>query len=219
MDALLAAAVAAAPDGAIPLILLLPTAAARHRPDLAAATGERAFAAAAGRAGRSVEIGVVGILRRTDAMDPRTVERLDGAHLVHLPGGDPDVIPAVLRGSPAWAAILRAHARGACVAGASAGAMALAGRCWTRDGIVEGLGLLPGFAVLPHYAPGRLAGWRDGTAGERPLSWLGLDEQTMVIGQRGREWRVAGRGRVRVIPAPGGGPTRSAGPGELLEVG
>jgi cyanophycinase-like exopeptidase len=219
MDALLGAAIAAAPAGATPRILLVPTAAARHRPDLAAATGERAFVAAAGRAARSVEIGVVGILGRADALDPRTVEPLDGAHLVHLPGGDPDVIPTVLRDSPAWAAILRAHARGACVAGASAGAMALAERCWTRDGVVDGLGLLPGFAVLPHYAPGRLAGWRDSTTRGRPLSWLGLDEQTLVIGRPGREWRVAGRGRARVIPAPGAGATRSAGPGELLEVG
>ena len=219
MDALLAAAVDATPAGEPPRILLLPTAAARHRPDLAAATGERAFAAADGRAGRSVEIGVIGILGRGDALDPRVVEALGGAHLVHFPGGDPDVIPTVLRDSPAWAAILRAHSRGACVAGASAGAMALAERCRTREGVVDGLGLLPGFAVLPHYAPGRLEGWRDGATDGRPLSWLGIDEQTLVIGRPGREWRVAGRGRARVIPPRGAGATRSAGPGELLEVG
>ncbi len=197
----------------------MPTAVARHRPDLAVANGERAFAAAAGRAGTGVEIGVVGILGRSDALDPRTVEPLEAAHLVHFPGGDPDVIPTVLRATPAWAAILRAHARGACVAGASAGAMALAERCWTRDGVIDGLGLLPGFAVLPHYAPGRLAGWSDGAGTGRPVSWLGLDEQTLVLGRPGREWRVAGRGRAHVIPPRGSGATRTAGPGELLEVG
>jgi len=50
------------------------------------------------------------------------------------------LIPAVtdtltaLRDSPAWAAIRRAYEGGAVIAGASAGAMALAGRCWTPAG-------------------------------------------------------------------------------------
>ena len=107
MDALLAAAVeAAAHDGAgtVPRIVIVPTAAARQRPELAASHGERAFAAAATRARVSVEIGVAGILTRGDAADPRIVEPLASAHLVHLPGGDPDLIPATLRDSPAWAA-------------------------------------------------------------------------------------------------------------------
>jgi cyanophycinase-like exopeptidase len=218
MDALLAAAIVAA-DGDTPRILLVPTAVARHRPDRAVAHGERAFAEAGARAGTAVDIGVVGILARNDALDPRVLEPLESGHLVHFPGGDPDVIPAVFRGTPAWAAILRGVARGACLAGASAGAMALAGRCWTRDGAIDGLDLLPGYAVIPHYAPGRLAGWRAGIGEEPPVAWLGLEEQTLVIGRPGREWRVAGRGRAHVIPSAGGGASRSAGPGELLEIG
>ena len=66
------------------------------------------------------------------AANPGIVTRLETAHVIHLPGGDPDLLPAVLRGTPAWAAILRAYVAGACVAGASAGAMALAERLWTR---------------------------------------------------------------------------------------
>ena len=163
MDALLAAAVDAADRegaGTVARIVIVPTAAARQRPQAAASHGERAFAAAASRARVSVEIGVVGLLTRGDAADPRIVESLASAHLVHLPGGDPEVIPPTVRDSPAWAAIRRAHDGGAVIAGASAGAMALAGRCWTPSGAVDGLGLLAGYAVLPHDGPGRLDRWR-----------------------------------------------------------
>ena len=127
-----------------------PTAAARQRPELAASHGERAFAAAASRArrqrSRSASPG------SSPAATPPTraiVEPLAAAHLVHLPGGDPDLIPAMLRDSPAWAAIRRAYDGGAVVAGASAGAMALAERCWTPAGPVDGLGLVPGLRGPP----------------------------------------------------------------------
>lgn len=222
MDALLAAAVEAAAgegEGVAPRIIVIPTAAAGQRPEMAAGHGERAFAAAAERARVSVEIGVAGILTRGDAADPRVLGPLEAAHLVHFPGGDPDRIPAVFAGSPAWAALRRAYLGTAVLAGASAGAMALAGRCWTPAGAVDGLGLLPGFAVLPHFRPGRLDGWRGAVErdGAR-VSWLGIEEQTVVIGRPGGRWRVAGTGRVTVIPADGG-PERSAGPGEAISLG
>ena len=228
MDALLAAALEAA-GGATPRVVIVPTAVARHRPGLAVAHGERAFRAAAARAGAEVRVSSADILGRADAETPgaTVLAQLEGAHLVHLPGGDPDLIPAVLRGTAGWAAILRAHAAGACVAGASAGAMALAERLWTPHGPAEGLGLVPGIAVLPHFAPGRLNEWRatvdaagnGGPGDAAALAWLGLDEQTLVIGRPGGRWTVAGRGRAYLAPPGASAVTRSAGPGESLLLG
>jgi cyanophycinase-like exopeptidase len=217
MDALLGAALdAAAREGAVtvPRIVIVPTAAARQRPQAAAANGERAFAQAASRARLSVEIGVAGILTRGDAADPRIAEPLASAHLVHLPGGDPDLIPTTLRDSPAWAAIRRASARGAVIAGASAGAMALAGRCWTPSGVIDGLGLVPGYAVLPHDGPGRLDRWR---AALGDVRLFGLAEQTLALGRPGGAWTVVGRGRARVL-AQDGTELTGAGPGESLRL-
>jgi cyanophycinase-like exopeptidase len=217
MDALIAMAVeAAAADGpgVTPRIVVVPTAAARQRPEAAAAHGERGFGAAARRARIGVEIGVAGILSAADAADPRLADTLARAHLVHLPGGDPDLIPAVLGDSPAWAAMRRAYDGSAIIAGASAGAMALAGTCWTPRGTVDGLGLLPGYAVLPHDGPGRLERWRGSLPG---VAWLAIGEQTLVVGRPGQPWRVAGRGRVRVI-APDGTERASAGAGETIEL-
>ena len=228
MDALFAAALEAA-RGGTPRVVIVPTAVARHRPGLAFAHGERAFRAAAARAGADVRVSAASLLLRADAEIPGAdvLAQLEGAHLVHLPGGDPDLIPAVLRGTAGWAAILRAHAAGACVAGASAGAMALAERLWTPHGPAEGLGLVPGIAVLPHFAPGRLNEWRatvdaagnGGPGDAAALAWLGLDEQTLVTGRPGSRWTVAGRGRAYLVPPGASAVTRSAGPGESLLLG
>ena len=219
MDALVAAgamARTAVGDVGSIRVVLVPTAAARHRPDLAAATGRRAFEAAGARAGLVVEVTVTSVLDDRSAEDPANVARLGTAHLIHLPGGDPDLLPAVLRGTPAWAAILRAHGAGACVAGASAGAMALAGRLWTPDGPVDGLGLVPGIAVLPHFDPGRATAWRSVVDPDGRLTWLGLDERTLVIGRPGGTWTVAGSGRAHVIAPGAPSASRSAFTGEVL---
>jgi hypothetical protein len=159
MDALLAAARAAAGPSE-PVVVILPTAAARQRPEQAAAQGERAFRAAATRAGTGIAVLTAPILTRADAADPELVGMLAGAHLIHVPGGDPDLVPSVLRDTLAWAAILEGLDRGMCLAGASAGAMALGERVWTSRGGVDGLGLLPGVAVIPHFVAGRLDAWR-----------------------------------------------------------
>ena len=97
--------------------------------------------------------------------------------------------------------------------------MAVAGRCWTPSGAVDGLGLLPGYAVLPHFAPGRLRGWRPAVeaGGDASVSWLGIDEQTVVIGRPGGPWRVAGRGRVHVL-GPDGEAVAVAGDGEAITI-
>ena len=57
-----------------------------------------------------------------------------------------------------------------------------------------------GIAVIPHCAAGRLEAWRPIVEDGHPLAWIGIDEQTLVIGRPGETWSVAGRGRVHVVP-------------------
>ncbi|MGH2688979.1 MAG: Type 1 glutamine amidotransferase-like domain-containing protein, partial [Actinomycetota bacterium] len=128
-------------------VLVLPTAAARHRPEMAVETAAWHF----GKVGGRVE-GVM-ILDREAASDPRLVDRLAAARFVYLSGGDPPVVADVLRGTPAWEAILAANAAGGVLAGSSAGAMVLGPHMlapmWEEP--VAGLGLLPGIVVVPHF--------------------------------------------------------------------
>jgi peptidase S51-like protein len=223
LDALLEAAAERAPDRSI-RVVVVPTAAARGRPDLAAANGVGAFervAAAAGRAVEAIEVRVVG---PSSAEDHGLAAELARADVIHLPGGDPDLIPTIMPGSNAWAAIAEAHATGAVLAGASAGAMALASWTWTPGGGMGGLMVVRGFAVVPHAK----AGTWEATA-ERFVAWapdglgaLGLAERTGVIAEPLEPdashvgWRVVGPGEAFWMPAPGA-PTVTARSGERLE--
>jgi cyanophycinase len=214
MDALLAAALDAAGEGRQARIAVVPTAAARHRPELAGGHGVRAFEAAARRARVAVTVEAVMVVDEASARDADLAALLGAADLVHLPGGDPDLIPTLLPGTPASAAILRAHAAGACLAGASAGAMAMCSRLWTSGGAMDGLGVLPGCAVLPHFSPSRVGAWRSTVDPRGELAWIGLEEQTLVIGSLGGSWRVAGAGRAYLVPPGQDAPTVDAGPGD-----
>jgi len=200
MDALVAAAADAAGHAREARIAVVPTAAARQRPEVAAGHGVRAFEAAGRRTRVGVVVEPVMVVDGASARDDDLASRLEAADLVYLPGGDPDLIPSLLAGTPAWAAILRAHAAGACLAGVSAGAMALCARLWTSRGAMDGLGVVARAAVLPHFAPGRVREWRSIVDPDGTLAWIGLEERTMVIGRPGESWRVEGAGRAYLLP-------------------
>jgi len=131
---------------------------------------------------------------------------------------------ATLGGSVAWRSILAARARGAVLAGASAGAMILAPWTWAPRGGRAGLGLVPGLVVVPHAARVRVGGWA-GTFAERLptgvglLGRLGLEERTGVISGSlvpgGRAWRVVGEGLV-YWSAPGERTIRTLRAGETV---
>jgi len=192
-------------------VAVVPTAAARSRPERAAANGVDTYRRVAVDLGLDVGAGEVRVIDATSAADTELAARLARADIIHFPGGDPDLIPAILPGSLAWAAIRRAHAAGAALAGSSAGAMALAAWCWTPSGGAPGLGVVVGLLVVPHADE---ASWADallrfGNWAPAGLGAIGLGEQTAIITddvdgpvaepglQRVIRWRVVGPGEVR----------------------
>jgi cyanophycinase-like exopeptidase len=150
------------------------------------------------------------------------VARLAAADVIHFPGGDPDLIPTLMRASAAWIAIDTALHGGAVLAGASAGAMALASWTWTSGGGVIGLGVVPNLFVAPHADADRWDSALERFGGPAPtdLGALGLAERTGVITDDIEAdpiaWRVVGPGEVR-WQAVRGGPTVIARSGETLE--
>jgi cyanophycinase-like exopeptidase len=198
-----------ATDGGAIRVVVVPTAAARHLPDATARHGREAIERVA--AGRGIRVGVETalIVDTETANDPALADRLAKADLIYLPGGDPDLLPALMPDSLAWRSILAVHARGAVVAGASAGAMALGPRTWTPHGWLNGLGLVHGLVVVPHYNGFDARGW-DATLVElnaAGLGYLGIDERTGVLsspnGTAAATWRVVGPGRVEWFPLHG----------------
>ena len=176
-------------------VVVVPAAAARGRPDLAASNGVDALRRRGVAAGLPIWADVAEIVDQASADDPALAELVAAADLVYLPGGDPDIIPSLMRESATGRALRDAHTAGALLAGASAGAMALADWTWTTGGGVRGLGFVPGIAVFPHYDESRRRSWQANLETIAPdgLGYLGLDERTGVISERD-EWIVAGEG-------------------------
>ncbi len=206
-------------------VALVPTAAARGRPDLAAAHGVDAFRRVATAGGWAIDAECVPVVDASSAADPRLAQWLAAADVIHFPGGDPDIIPSLMLGSAAWAAITEAHVGGAVLAGASAGAMAFGSWTWTHGGGVAGLKVVRGLVVVPHA---RAATWETTVA--RFAAWappglgaLGLAEQTGVVeqppipGSETISWLVVGPGEARWLADPDGGKTIVARSGEVIE--
>ncbi len=176
-------------------VAILPTAASRGVPDRAAAFAIGVFEARARVCGHPVTVDVARVVDPKSAEDPAVVDVIESADLAYLPGGDPDLVPALLGPTAAGRALAGLHRRGAVIAGASAGAMALADWSWTPEGGIHGLGFVHGLIVVPHYDDVRRMAWQTGLekVAPRGLGYLGLDERTGVIAVNGG-WRVAGEG-------------------------
>jgi cyanophycinase-like exopeptidase len=208
LDALLDAAVRRGSDDEL-RIVVVPAAAARERPSASAKHGLAGFKRAAVRAGVPVRAEAALVVSRDKAEDPVLAALLSAADLIYLPGGHPDLIPPMLERTLAWRSILAALARGAVLAGASAGAMALGEQTWTPEGFRPGLRLVPGLIVVPHFAmfESSLSMWAaaiDELDAAR-LGRLGLDERTGVISTDGAKgpWHVFGEGRAHWFPFEG----------------
>ncbi len=165
------------------------------------------------------DIRPTGILDATTAHDPEQVRLLEGASFYYLSGGNPAHTINSLRGTPAWDVMARAHARGAVLAGCSAGAMALAGAtahlrtllAGGRADWLEGLGAVPRLVVFPHFD--RVFGVVSASALRTHLLTVpegriavGVDEDTALVRIEGPDaesgaarWRVMGRQTVTVL--------------------
>ena len=199
-------------DGAA---FVVPTAAARQRPERAVEHATRWF--------RDLGLALteLPVLKRTDANSKELAATARGGRFFYLVGGDPGLVAQVLRESRVWAAIVAAWLDGASLAGSSAGAMAMCEHTLIRNTWPNrfdrrpagALGLVPGVAVLPHYDTFGER-WIESAQRELPgVTLLGLDERTAALWRDGR-WRAAGPGAVTVVD---GDRRRRFAAGEIVE--
>jgi cyanophycinase len=127
-------------------VVIVPTAAAFERPDLAARHGVDYFEALGATASAAM------ILTKQDANDTALVSGVAGSDVIYLTGGNPSYLADTLMDSAAWRTIVERHGQGGMVAGSSAGAMVLAGLMRAGAGKwAAGLNLAPEVAVIPHH--------------------------------------------------------------------
>ena len=143
------------------------------------------------------------IHEREDAFNPDFIAAVKDAGLIYFSGGDPHRVAEIFNDSPLWAAIVSEWKSGTSLAGCSAGAMAFGGSIMgiRKSKHSEGLGLLPGIEVIPHYdkmlgwLPDRVASFIANSVSKATL--LGIDENTALV--HTDAWRKFGRGNVHVL--------------------
>ena len=143
------------------------------------------------------------IHERDDAFNPEFVDAIKGAGLIYFSGGDPHRVAEIFNGSPLWNEIVAEWKTGTSLAGCSAGAMAFGGTIMgiRKSHHSEGLGLLTGIEVIPHYdkmlgwLPDRVAAFIANTFSDATL--LGIYENTALV--HTDAWRKFGRGNVHVL--------------------
>jgi cyanophycinase len=173
-----------------PRVLIVPTAAAKHSPTKAAENGVSYFSSL------GAEASPLMVLGPDTAGDEGLVSQLDAADLVYITGGDPDYLLDTLRDSLFLSRLLKTLARGAIVAGSSAGAMVL-GSWMSFGGGMNAMGVLTDVAVLPHHErsdPGEVAK-RVHESAPAGTEVLGIDAKTCCFGGPGG-WTVLGQGAV-----------------------
>jgi cyanophycinase len=173
-------------------VIIIPAAAARENPALAAENGVRYFQRLGGEAEAAM------IIDAETARQPALAARVRNADLIYFCGGDPVYLLETMRDSPTWKAAHEVFQNGRALAGSSAGAMILGGRMWAPGkGWQEGLGLVPSIAVIPHHA--HLASrWNAAhlrASLREGVILLGIDEATALVGP---PWQVLGPGQVTV---------------------
>ncbi len=175
-----------------PRVSIVPTAAAAQNPAKAASNGVSWFSALGADASAVMALGPA------DAADPDLLAPLERADVVYLTGGDPAHLLRTLRGSLLLAALRDALARGAVLAGSSAGAMVLGSRMRYR-GWSDALGIMKGVTVLPHHERADPDVVAAELAGEAPpgQTVLGIDAMTACFGA-GNGWTALGPGAVTV---------------------
>ena len=186
--------------GAAPNVVILPTAAAGEDPEDWALRGVEHFVRLGARS-----VGLM-VLAREHAEDPENVRVVEQADLLYISGGKTARLLDALEGSPLWRGFLLARQAGAWLVGSSAGAMALGDwslvhRPEDGDGTptlwMPGLGMLQGYAVVPHFDR-----WTEAQdlvqAIADACSVFGIDEDTAVLLDEGHG-RVAGKGSARLI--------------------
>jgi cyanophycinase len=203
-DRLLVEAAKSLGDGRSAFVIA--TAAARHSPEMAVRTAQEWFR------GLGLAVDELPVRTRSQAMDAAVAERAREGRFFYLCGGDPGIVPQVLRDSTVWAAVLDAWRAGAPLAGSSAGAMALGE--WTLirarmpgDALREprpGLGLVPETAVLPHYSDfgNRWVVSASELLAGREVRLLAIDAKSAAVWVDGR-WTSMGAGRSFVVDAEG----------------
>lgn len=137
------------------------------------------------------------LIDRTSAESAEIVRSLREARLIYMLGGFTGYLGETLKGSTAWEAVLDAYRSGAVIAGSSAGAMVMCELYYdpSRAQVVQGLDLVAGCIVMPHYNTFGKS-WASRLLKIADVTLIGIDEQTGMLDNGSGIWTVYGGGQI-----------------------
>ena len=148
---------------------------------------------------------------RQGANDPAMAERVAAASGIFMTGGDQTRLVSILGGTAVGRAMHEAFGGGACVAGTSAGASAIAehmvaggsAELLPKKGLVPlapGLGFLHNVVIDQHFSQRQRLGRLLSVVAQNPfLIGVGIDEDTGLVVTPDRDFEVVGSGAVTVL--------------------
>ncbi len=156
------------------------------------------------------------------------VAAIDAADVVYFPGGSQSRLLAILRGTPAEAAVAGVVARGGVVGGTSAGCAVLGDLSFTGRARLDlavagaterepGLGLVRGALLDQHFLRrGRMLRLLSAVLDDPTRLGIGVDESTAVVAPNGSPiLEVIGERQVAILRVPDGARRGAAAPGDL----
>lgn len=154
------------------------------------------------------------VVNRKEAVDHKALRAVEGAAAVFFTGGDQLKITSELGGTLVAQKIYEIYENGGLIAGTSAGAsvmsetMLVSGsadasyRIGNSLRMAPGLGFVPNIIIDQHFAErGRIARLIGAVAQNPKFLGLGIDEDTAVIMENNKHFRVIGSGAAYVIDA------------------
>ena len=151
---------------------------------------------------------------REDASSPRAIRILEGATGVFFTGGDQLKITSQVGDTPLYSRVQEIFEQGGVVAGTSAGASAMSETMLVANNgeasyriksallMAPGLGLAQDMVIDQHFSErGRMARLIGAVTQNPRVLGVGIDEDTALILERNREFRVLGAGAVYVVDA------------------
>jgi cyanophycinase len=156
------------------------------------------------------QIELLDIRTRDEAYADAAVARLRGAAVVFFTGGNQLRIVSQLGGTPVYACLEELFAKGATIAGTSAGAAAMSDTMLIAGpgdesyelstlGMAPGLGLIGNVVIDSHFAERGRFGRLLGAVAQNPRNrGVGIDEDTAIVAEHDI-FRVIGSGAVYVM--------------------
>ena len=181
---------------AVDRTLVIPTALAYEQPGPAVERARRHFEPL------GVEVDVLEVFRRPQAMDPAAADAVSAAESIYVASGSPMHLRSVLMNTPLLDALVGAWLGGAPVAVAGeATSVICTDMVDSRGGaLTVGLGLVDSATFVPRFNEWSPEKWRRTLAmAPADRAVVGIDEATALIHAGPGDWRVAGQGDVHVF--------------------